>query len=117
MLLYNAGLISAHDLEVIIETQKTKKYTIRFGEVAEEMGLVTPETIIFFVEKLPHILNTKNRLSLTECLQQANLLTTAQVELLSQCKMEKNIAKSIVEHKYLNNKTVQWFENLILLLD
>ena len=116
LLLYNAGLISAQDLETIIETQKAENYTIRFGQIAQNMGLVSGATTAFFAEQLPNILEKRMVLSLIEYLQIAHLLTPSQIDELPIDKIDSEIAKSIVEHKYLSQKTVQWFMNLISLI-
>ena len=56
ILLYRVGLLSQKELDLLLKTQKEREYSVKLGEIAIELGLLSPETVAFFSEKLPIII-------------------------------------------------------------
>lgn len=50
--LYHAGLLSAEELQQILEKQKEEKYGVYLGDIIKESGLLSPETIEFFCGRI-----------------------------------------------------------------
>ena len=114
-LLYRAGLISKQELDLLLRIQKERAYSIKLGEIAIELGLLSPETVTFFSEKLPIIIEQKEILSIEEYLQQANLITSSQLELLKQkqSSSSQSLSELIREENYVSLQTLDWFAKLL----
>ena len=88
LMLHEAGLLSAEDLNSVVELQKKANYQKRIGEIIVDNGLLESETIDFFAEDLPRLIKERKILTLEEYLQQAHLVSPSQ-------------------------QTIDWFEQLI----
>ncbi len=114
MLLYKAGILSSEEVATLLQIQKQREYNIRIGEIAVEQGLLSPETITFFVEKLPLIVAEKQILLLEEYLIQAHLISQSQLDsyLAQTIESSKSVIELIQEQNEVSPRTIQWFEEL-----
>jgi N-acetylglucosaminyldiphosphoundecaprenol N-acetyl-beta-D-mannosaminyltransferase len=113
MLLNHAGLLSEEELSLILKTQKEKNYQIKFGKIIESFGLLSQETITFFAEELPRIIELNEIMTVSDYLQKAHLINPSQIEYLSQKQKQlltqNKLSKLIVEEGYISKKTLDWF--------
>ena len=113
MLLNQAGLLTDDKLLLPLNIQKQKNYQIKLGKIAEELKLVSPETINFFAEELPKIIDLNQVWNIENYLQKAHLITPLQIDLLlrkqSQLSNSKSLTQLIVEEGYLSPQTLDWF--------
>lgn len=113
MLLNHAGLLSDEELSLILKTQKEKNYEVKLGKITENFGLLSQETITFFAEELPQIIESNEIMRVGYYLQKAHLINPSQIEDLRQKQQElstkKKLSKLIVEEGYISEKTLDWF--------
>lgn len=76
-LLQEAGLLTPEQTNKILEKQKTTNLPFEQLVIAE--GWLKPETVNFFLEKLPQLRSEKSNLSLSEHLKAAGLLNEQQI--------------------------------------
>ena len=111
-LLYRVGLLSQKQLDLLLKIQKERKYTVKLGEIAIELGLLSPETVNFFTEKLPLIIEQKQILSIEEYLPQAHLISSPQLESLKKKQSSQCLRKLITEESHVSTQTLEWFQEL-----
>ncbi len=112
LLLYRVGLITEQELDLVLQIQKDKNYGLRFGEIATDLGLVSPDTVRFFAEELPEIVAKGRNLLIGEYLQMAHLITPSQVDYSLEKQRiypGKRIGEILVEEGYISQKTLDWF--------
>lgn len=113
MVLNHAGLLSSEELSLISKTEKEKKYQIKLEQIMENFGLLSQETITFFAEELPKIIESNQIMGVEDYLQKAHLITPSQIKDL--CKKQeglstpKKLGELIVEEGYISQKTLDWF--------
>ena len=78
-MLQDAGLISAAQVKMVLDAQ-AKVPGMRFGEIVVHWGWLEKETVDFFADQLPQLVNEKERQPIGYYLQQAKLLTEEQVQ-------------------------------------
>ena len=78
-MLQDAGLISATQVKMVLDAQ-AKIPGMRFGEIVVHWGWLEKETVDFFADQLPQLVNEKERQPIGYYLQQAKLLTEEQVQ-------------------------------------
>lgn len=112
LLLYRVGLITEQELELVLQIQREKNYGTRFGEIATDLGLVSPDTVQFFAEELPKIVGTCDILLIGEYLQRAHLVSPSQIDFSLEKQQKfpgKRIGEILVEEGYISQKTLDWF--------
>lgn len=115
-LLWSADLLSLEQINKLLPIQKQRNYTIRFGELATEFGLLSPRTVDFFAERLPLIIEEKEILPLEEYLQEADLISDLDKNSLRDLNSFSNYSKFLFEESNLSPKTIQWFQDLVKIL-
>lgn len=78
-MLQDAGLISPAQVKMVLDAQ-AKVPGMRFGEIVVHWGWLEKETVDFFADQLPQLVNDKERQPIGYYLQQAKLLTEEQVQ-------------------------------------
>lgn len=113
MVLNHAGLLSYQELNLVSKIQKEKNYETNLGKIIENFGLLSQETITFFAETLPKMIELNQVLLMGDYLQKAHLITTSQIQDL--CRKQKllsthkKLGELIVEEGYISQKTLDWF--------
>ena len=115
-LLCKAGLLSPAQVNLILPMQKERNHRIRFGELASELGLLSPQTVDFFAEELPIIIEEKRILSIEEYLQQANLISRLHMKSSIKNKSKSYFNRLSSEHNNLSPRTIKWFQDLNTIL-
>ena len=80
-LLNEAGLISAHQIEIALQ-QQAKIPQLKIGEIFSLRGWIKQETADFFAEKWSKLLQQEQKRPLVYYLRQAALLDEAQIKLI-----------------------------------
>lgn len=113
IILNRAGLLSDKQLNLALQTQKEKNYEISLGEIIANFGFLCQETITFFAEILPKMIELNEVLLIGDYLQQAYLINTSQIKNLWEKQQllstHKKLGKLIVEEGYISQKTLDWF--------
>ncbi|MEC4807178.1 MAG: WecB/TagA/CpsF family glycosyltransferase [Jaaginema sp. PMC 1079.18] len=106
-ILQDAGLLSRTQVEKVLEIKQSSP-KLRFGEIVVQQNWLKTETIEFFV-KLLDFENTKNHLSMSQCLQESGLLNDEQINILIQEHKGSNvpIGELAVRNKWLKGETVE----------
>jgi tetratricopeptide (TPR) repeat protein len=110
-----AGLLSAEQIEQILWYQRKHRH-LRFGEIATQWGWIEPETIDFFVEQLPEVLQKPQKKPLGQYLKSAGLLNDFQIRvILDRQKVETDwrFGQIAVRKGWVTQKTVNFFLNYI----
>lgn len=111
--LYHAGLLSAEELQLVLEKQKENKYQIPMGGIIKELGLLSSETVEFFAEELPSIIESNQVWRIGDYLQKANLINSSQIEEImkkqSKSSSSLRLGELIVYEGYVSKQTMDWF--------
>ncbi|MDJ0571210.1 MAG: WecB/TagA/CpsF family glycosyltransferase [Pleurocapsa sp. MO_192.B19] len=112
-ILQQAGLLTPQDIRQTLKIQKQDN-NHRFGEILIKQGHLRPETVNFFINDLPQLVNTDNKLRLGDYLNNAGLLNLEQItETLEQQSLSRRKFGEIITQKgWVNPKTLNWFVNL-----
>lgn len=110
-ILIEAGLIPIHQLEIALEEQKHNK--LKVGEILVLHGWIKQDTVEFFVEQWPQLIESTQRHPLVYYFQQAKLLTDEQVQAIARLQKLKHKKTRFhhlaVEQGYLKRSTVDYF--------
>lgn len=112
-ILQQAGLLAPQDIRQALKIQQQYN-NYRFGEILIQQGQLRPETVNFFVNDLPQLVNHNDKLRLGDYLNNAGLLNSEQIlETIQQQSMTKRKFGEIVTQKgWVNPKTLNWFVKL-----
>lgn len=112
-ILQQAGLLSPQNIRQVLKIQQQYS-NYRFGEILIQQGYLRPETIDFFVDDLPKLVHTENKLRLGDYLNNAGLLQPEQIieTLQKQSLTQRKFGEIITENGWVNPKTLDWFVNL-----
>ena len=110
-ILIEVGLISIRQLEIALQEQKHTN--LKIGEILVLHGLIKQDTVDFFVEQWPQLIESTERQPLVYYFQQANLLTDEQVRAIARLQKLKHKKTRFhhlaVEQGYLKRSTVDFF--------
>lgn len=113
-ILKQAGLISSSQLNLALRDQSFHKQVL-IGEIMALKGWVKIETVNFFVNCLPSLIQTKQQQPLGYYLKQAGLLSNNQVEYLLSLQTQRQqqgwirLGKLAVINKLLKQETLDFF--------
>gem|GEM_PF-1511340 len=109
-LLVKASLINTGQLQVVLMEQDIYA-NYRLGEIIALHGWLAQETIDFFVEEWPQLLQTKEKHPLGFYLQRAALLTEAQIQqiLKEQWQASYRFGALVVLNGWLKQETINFF--------
>lgn len=111
--LCHAGLLSAEELQQILEKQKEEKYGVCLGDIIKESGLLSPETIEFFAEELPQIIQSNQVWHIGDYLQKAHLISSSQIDFIKKKQAKSSssllLGELIVYEGYVSKQTMDWF--------
>ena len=112
-ILQQAGLLAPQDIRQALKIQQQYN-NYRFGEILIQQGQLRPETVNFFVNDLPQLVNQNDKLRLGDYFNNAGLLNPEQIlETIQQQSMTKRKFGEIVTQKgWVNPKTLNWFVKL-----
>ena len=112
-ILQQAGLLAPQDIRQALKIQGQYN-NYRFGEILIQQGYLRPATVHFFVNDLPQLVHTDNKLRLGDYFNNAGLLNFEQItETLQQQSLTKRKFGEIITQKgWVNPKTLNWFVNL-----
>ncbi|MGF1492095.1 MAG: WecB/TagA/CpsF family glycosyltransferase [Microcoleaceae cyanobacterium] len=104
-----AGLLSRDQVEVVLQT-KQENPDLLFGEIVAKQGWLKPETIEFFADILPRVLDSQNRQPIGEYLKQAGILDESQINQILQEQQELNLrfGEIAVSKGWVKPKTVKF---------
>ena len=108
--LKQAGLISEVQLRRVLEIQ-SQENSIKFGTILVSQGILKQETVDFFAEQFPKLLQQPKTKPLGYYLQEASLINAEQIEtLLEEQKQTKLLlGELVVEKGWLKEKTLNFF--------
>ena len=110
-ILIEAGLISIRQLEIALQEQK--QTGLKVGEILVSHGWIRQETVDFFVEKLPKLIELSERKPLVYYFQEAKLLNVEQIEAIAKLQRLKHkkirFHRLAVEQGYVKRTTVDFF--------
>lgn len=109
-LLQRAGLLSAGQLEVVLQDQKWQP-DLRIGDILELRGWVRRDAIEFFADQWPRLASGGRDRPIGHYFQQAGLLDSQQVNALlrEQEQAGLRIGALAVLHGWLSQETLDWF--------
>ena len=110
-MLVKAGLISEGQVEVALRDERHSQGHYRIGEILVLRGWLSTETVDFFVDTLPTLIDTSPKLRLGEYLTLAHLLTPEQVEdlLREQRQCPIRIGALAVIRGWIHQQTIDFF--------
>lgn len=110
-ILIEAGLIPIHQLEIALEEQKHTN--LKVGQILVLHGWIKQDTVDFFVEQWPQLIESTEKQPLVYYFQQAKLLTDEQVKAIARLQKLKHKKTRFhhlaVEQGYLKRSTVDYF--------
>lgn len=108
--LQRAGLLSPEQVQMVLQTQRSQK-KLRFGEILTEQGLLKPETIDFFIDKLPELAVNKEKHPLGYYLKSAALLDEKQINIIltNQGKTGMKFGEMAISEGWVKQETVDLF--------
>ncbi len=116
-LLNEAGLISAHQIEIALQEQ-VKIPRLKIGEIFSLRGWINQETANFFAERWEELLQEKQKRPLVYYLRRAALLDDNQINfLMEQRKSNQQNVKFhqlAIQHGLLKKQTVDFFVRNLL---
>lgn len=109
LMLQKAGLISAEQVQYILEVQ-AKERQFRFGELLVMRGWIKPETVHFFVEQLPK-LATQKTMPIGQYLKAAGLLEEWQINSILKEQHHHNLrfGEVAVMKGWVKAETIEFF--------
>jgi N-acetylglucosaminyldiphosphoundecaprenol N-acetyl-beta-D-mannosaminyltransferase len=109
-LLKRAGLISAEQVEEILQEQAYQRH-LRFGDLLARRGWVKPETVDFFAEQLPHLETAHPQQPLGQYLKKAALLNDDQITRILNYQRQTGMkfGEIAVLKGWVNQETIDWF--------
>ncbi|MGD1921748.1 MAG: hypothetical protein ACFCAD_24370 [Pleurocapsa sp.] len=112
-ILQQAGLLSSGNIRQALKIQKQYQ-DYRFGEILIEQGYLPSETINFFVNDLPELMQSNHRLRLGDYFNNAGLLLPEQISeaLKQQYLTQRKFGEIITQRGWVNPGTLNWFVNL-----
>ena len=113
-ILQQAGLLSPQHIREVLKIQQQHQQSYRFGEILIQQGYLPSETIDFFADDLPKLVQSQDKLRLGDYLHHAGLLKPEQIaEILQQQTLTNHKFGEIITQKgWINPKTLDWFVNL-----
>lgn len=110
-ILQQAGLVSANNVKEALQQQQQSSIDIRIGEILASKGCISLETANFFAEKLPVLMQKKNKKPIGQYFKQAKLLTEEQIQtiLQQQKKTKLKFGEQAVVDGLLGQMTVDFF--------
>ncbi|MEA5417718.1 WecB/TagA/CpsF family glycosyltransferase [Spirulina sp. CCNP1310] len=113
LLLHEAGLLTMHQVEVLLVKQ-AKDPDQRFGELAIQHGWLEPKTVHFFLVELPRWLQKHYAHRLLDYLEVAGLLSHGQIEALQveQQSDPRALEQLAIERGWIKPKTVEFFQRV-----
>ena len=116
-LLNEAGLISAHQIEIALQEQ-VEIPKLRIGEIFSLRGWINQETADFFAERWEELLQEKQKRPLVYYLRRAALLNDKQINFLMELRKsnEQNVKfhQLAIKHGLLKKQTVDFFVRNLL---
>lgn len=113
--LNQAGLLSEAQIEIALrDRSQNRNFTLE--EIIILRGWLKQETLAFFLGKFPKLINQPKTLSLTECLDQAGLLSKKNIANILRSQQEKgqNFHALVVELGYVKQSTLDFFLNYLV---
>lgn len=110
-ILQEAGLLSATQVQAILQEQTDKHTSLRFGDILTQRGWLKRETVDFMVEELPLLPTQKEKQPLGQYLKSAALLDDEQITLLlvEQQQTGKRFGEMAVLKGWVKKETVNLF--------
>ena len=108
--LEQAGLISDFQIQTVLEIQ-SKYNQVKFGTILVTLGVLKQQTVDFFAEQLPKLLQQPKTQPLGYYLQEAALIDPQQIETLLEKQKQTGmlLGELAVEKKWLREKTLNFF--------
>lgn len=108
--LEQAGLISNYQIRTALDIQSKDNQT-KFGEILVSQGIIREETVDFFADQLPKLLQQRKTEPLGYYLQEASLIESQQIAtLLDEQKQRKLLlGELLLEKGWLKEKTLNFF--------
>ena len=110
-ILMEAGLVSASQIEMALNEQKT--HNLKIGEIFALRGWIKQQTADFFVEKLPSLIAEETKKPLAYYFKESGLLTTEDINNLIKIQKRKKqkmrFHRLAIEQGYLKPLTVDFF--------
>ncbi len=112
-LLLQAGLLSPQNIRQTLKLQQ-QHADYRFGEILIQEGYLPSKTVGFFVDDLPTLVHSRNKLRLGDYLNNAGLLLPEQINdtLQQQSLTHRKFGEIITQKGWVNPRTLDWFVNL-----
>jgi N-acetylglucosaminyldiphosphoundecaprenol N-acetyl-beta-D-mannosaminyltransferase len=112
-ILQQAGLLSPQLIRQTLNIQKQCQ-DHRFGEILINEGYLPSTTINFFVNDLPQLLHSQQKLRLGDYFNHAGLLLPEQIAetLQQQSLTQRKFGEIITQKGWVQPKTLDWFVNL-----
>ncbi|MFM2310919.1 MAG: hypothetical protein RLZZ04_195 [Cyanobacteriota bacterium] len=112
-ILQQAGLLSPQLIRQTLNIQKQHQ-DHRFGEILINEGYLPSTTINFFVNDLPQLLHSQQKLRLGDYFNHAGLLLPEQITetLQQQSLTQRKFGEIILQKGWVQPKTLDWFVNL-----
>lgn len=112
-LLQQAGLLSSQSIRQTLKLQQ-QQVNQRFGEILIQQGHLPSTTVNFFVNDLPTMVYSNDKLRLGDYLNSAGLLQPEQIieTLQQQSLSNRKFGEIITDKGWVNPKTRDWFINL-----
>jgi exopolysaccharide biosynthesis WecB/TagA/CpsF family protein len=112
-ILQQAGLLSPQNIRQALKIQEQQR-NYRFGEILIQQGYLPAETINFFINDLPRLVHSEDKLRLGDYLNHAGLLQGEQItEILQQQSLtRRKFGELITQNGWVSPKTLNWFVNL-----
>ncbi len=112
-LLLQAGLLSPQNIRQTLKLQQ-QYADYRFGEILIQEGYLPSKTVGFFVNELPTLVHSHNKLRLGDYLNNAGLLLPEQINdtLQQQSLTNRRFGEIITQKGWVNPRTLDWFVNL-----
>ena len=109
--LIEAGLISIHQLEIALQEQKHTG--LKAGEILVLHGWIKQETVDFFADKLPKLIQSSDRKPLLFYFEEAKLIKPEQIEKIAELQRLKHkkirFHRLAIEQGYIKATTVDFF--------
>lgn len=114
-ILQQAGLLSPQTIRQALQFQAShNNCQYLFGEILVRQGYIRKETIDFFVDDLPRLIEIDHKLRLGDYFEHAGLLNAEQIAqtLNYQAQTKKKFGEIITQQGWINPQTLNWFVNL-----
>ena len=108
--LAEAGLISDFQIRKALEIQ-SKNYQVRFGTILVSQGILKEQTVEFFAEELPELLEQSETQPLGYYLQEAALIDKEQIEILIEEQKQTGMlwGELVLQKGWVKKKTINFF--------